>query len=97
MPVVLEPDVFETHEREVQPSDGGYDLGGIYGRCPICSKPLRPRCRFTGRMQAPPPGTGEMSRAMCEGCGKLIVYTGNGEWRPLAQPDLSEDEGQNIP
>jgi hypothetical protein len=52
----------------------------IFGRCPVCRKPLNPRCRFTGVPTAPPIGQGHLSRAKCDKCGAVIEYVGNGKW-----------------
>ncbi len=64
----------------------------IFGRCPVCKKPLRPRCKVTGEPKGPPPGTGYESRAKCGGCGTIICYLGNGQWRPLEESDLNDDD-----
>jgi hypothetical protein len=37
-------------------------------------------------------GTGYESRAKCSGCGTIICYIGNGEWRVLTEADLTEDD-----
>jgi hypothetical protein len=66
------------------------DAPPSFGRCPVCNKPLQPRCRVTGAPKAPPVGTGYESRAKCGGCGTVIVYLGNYEWRPLQPSDLDE-------
>jgi hypothetical protein len=63
-----------------------------FGKCPVCGKLLRPKCRFSGEVKAPPPGTGYESRAKCGGCGTILVYLGNYEWRPLVAGDLTEDD-----
>ncbi|HEU4752264.1 MAG TPA: hypothetical protein VFU47_04075 [Armatimonadota bacterium] len=63
-----------------------------FGRCPVCEKPLRPRCRVTGEPRTPPPGTGYESRAKCTGCGTVLCYVGDGEWRVLTEWDLTEDD-----
>ena len=59
-------------------SGGGMD--SIFGRCPACGKPLRPRDRNTGEPKAPPIGQGVLSRAKCDRCHQIIEYVGNGEW-----------------
>jgi hypothetical protein len=63
-----------------------------FGRCPVCDKPLRPRCRLTGEPKSPPPGTGFESRAKCGGCGTVLCYLGGGKWRPVTDYDLSDEE-----
>lgn len=70
----------ETIEREPETIDSGIDMGAIFGRCPVCNKPLRPRCRYTQKPKAPPIGQGALSRAKCDKCGALIEYVGNGNW-----------------
>ena len=79
----------ETEGLEID-DEGG--LPPIYGRCPVCNKPLFPRDRFTGEMKAPPVGTGYESRARCGGCGAIICYAGNGKWRVLTNADLTEED-----
>src|SRR5205823_5612378 len=72
MPAVTEaPPVIE----EVIEEDFSLDTGEappIFGRCPVCGKPLFPRDRLTGQPKAPPAGTGYESRAKCSGCGTII-------------------------
>ena len=65
---------------------GGTDIPPIFGRCPACKKPLRPRDRFTGEPKAPPIGQGVLSRAKCDRCGAIIEYVGNGEWVVYEEP-----------
>lgn len=76
MPVITE------REPEVVPetitSDG--DIPPIFGKCPVCGKPLRPRDRYTGEPKAPPIGQGRDSRAKCDRCGSIIEYVGSGDW-----------------
>ena len=48
---------------------GGSEIPPIFGRCPVCKKPLRPRDRYTGEPKAPPIGQGTLSRAKCDRCG----------------------------
>jgi hypothetical protein len=85
-----------TIEPEITHMDSPTETPGeappIFGRCPVCKKPLRPRCRYTGEPKAPPVGTGYESRAKCSGCGTIICYIGNGEWRVLTEADLTEDD-----
>lgn len=64
----------------------------IFGRCPVCKKPLFPRDRYTGEPKAPPVGTGYASRAKCTGCGAIICYVGDGNWRVLEDGDLDIDD-----
>lgn len=53
----------------------------VFGRCPVCRKPLRPRDLVTGEPKAPPVGQGKFSRAICTGCGNIIEYIGDGRWK----------------
>ena len=87
---VLEPERIEEIEVDRVPATG--DLPPIYGRCPVCNKPLFPRCRITGQPKCPPVGTGYESRARCSGCGAIICYAGNGNWKVLSDDDLTEDD-----
>lgn len=87
-PVIeAEPEVEEEQERteeqdhEAIPEDS--DIPPVFGRCPVCGKPLRPRCRYTGEPKAPPVGQGWLSRAKCDRCGAIIEYVGNGKWVPV--------------
>ena len=59
MPIITEqqPDIAP----DTSTSDG--DMPPIFGRCPVCGKPLRPRDKFTGEPKAPPVGQGVLSRA----------------------------------
>lgn len=72
------PDLLPDLESEPELSDG--EIPPIFGRCPVCGKPLRPRDRYTGEPKAPPIGQGPLSRAKCDRCGSIIEYIGNGEW-----------------
>ena len=85
MPVITEqePEVVP----EAIPSEG--DIPPIFGRCPVCGKPLRPRDRFTGEPKAPPVGQGVLSRAKCDRCHSIIEYVGNGEWVAVPEDVLS--------
>jgi uncharacterized protein with PIN domain len=74
-----------TVEREPETIDLGTDMPPIFGRCPVCGKPLRPRCRYTGEPKAPPVGQGALSRARCDKCMSIIEYVGNGEWQAVDQ------------
>lgn len=67
-------------EPEIAPVHSDSDIPPIFGRCPVCKKPLRPRDRHTGEPKAPPIGEGVLSRAKCDRCGAIIEYVGNGEW-----------------
>ena len=83
MPIVeQEPDV----EQDLETSDG--DMPPIFGRCPVCRKPLRPRDRYTGEPAAPPIGAGVLSRARCDRCGAIIEYVGKGEWVAVDGPPI---------
>ncbi len=77
-------------QEEVTPETG--DTPPVFGRCPVCGKPLRPRDKRTGAPAAPKPGTGYESRARCSGCGTILVYLGGGRWRPLTEDDLTDDD-----
>lgn len=85
---IIEPEVINDTELDTS----GIGMPPIFGKCPVCGKPLFPRDRYTGQMKAPPVGTGYDSRAKCGGCGAVICYTGNGEWRVLTDSDLDESE-----
>jgi len=74
----------------IEPDTG--DAPPVFGRCPVCGKPLRPRDKRTGAPAAPKPGTGYESRARCSGCGTILVYLGGGRWRPLEEGDLTDDD-----
>lgn len=76
----------------IDPQETLAGAGSDFGRCPVCKKPLRPRCRLTGEPRTPPPGTGYESRAKCDGCGTVLCYVGEGEWRVLTEADLSDDD-----
>ncbi|MCC6729640.1 MAG: hypothetical protein IT208_09920 [Chthonomonadales bacterium] len=88
--VLTEP----TIEIDDTPDTSEGDAPPIFGRCPVCYKPLFPRDRFTGEPKAPPPGTGYESRARCGGCGAILCYMGNGKWRVLGADDLGDDDRQ---
>jgi uncharacterized protein with PIN domain len=89
-PLVIEPD--PVIEGDIAPDDA--EAPPVFGRCPVCNKPLFPRDRMTGQLKAPPVGTGYESRAKCGGCGTILVYLGNGNWRPLSEADLTDDDKQ---
>ncbi len=92
------PGVIELPETEGLPDadDLGFDsesgLPPIYGRCPVCNKPLFPRDKRTGEVKAPPVGTGYESRARCGGCGTILFYRGGGEWGVLTDASLTDDD-----
>lgn len=65
---------------------GDPDDPTIFGRCPVCKKPLRPRDLVTGEPRAPLVGAGKQSRALCTGCGNIIEYIGDGKWK-LSNPN----------
>jgi hypothetical protein len=65
---------------------GDPDDPTIFGRCPVCKKPLRPRDLVTGEPKAPLVGAGKLSRALCTGCGNIIEYIGDGKWK-LSNPN----------
>lgn len=74
------------------PDDSDGEVPPIFGRCPVCNKPLLPRDKITGELKAPPPGTGYESRAKCGKCGAIICYVGSGKWRVVTDADLTEDD-----
>jgi hypothetical protein len=86
--ITIEPEIIQRDN----PAETTAEAPPIFGRCPVCNKPLFPRCKVTGQPKAPPPGTGYESRAKCGGCGTIICYVGNGEWRVLMDSDLTEDD-----
>ena len=83
MPIIeQEPEVvqdLETADSEIPP---------IFGRCPVCKKPLHPRDRYTGEPAAPPIGAGVLSRAKCDRCGAIIEYVGKGDWVVVEGPPI---------
>ena len=85
MPVIEEETIEEVYDDSV-------GMPPIYGRCPVCGKPLFPRDRVTGQARVPPVGTGYESRAKCGGCGTILVYLGSGKWRPLNPDDISDED-----
>ena len=89
-PRIDEPQFDET--QELKPSEMLGDAPPIFGRCPVCNKPLRPRCKITGEPKCPPVGTGYESRAKCGGCGTILVYLGGGKWRPMEPGDMTDDD-----
>lgn len=88
MSVTINPDLITRDSPAETTSEAPPD----FGRCPVCNKPLFPRCRLTGEPKAPPPGTGYESRAKCGGCGTILCYLGDREWRVLFESDLTEDD-----
>jgi hypothetical protein len=82
---VIEKEHEEVEEREkcTEESLSEGDFPPIFGKCPVCGKHLRPRCRFTGEPKAPPVGQGWLSRAKCDRCGAIIEYVGDGKWVPV--------------
>lgn len=91
---VLDPgtviEIDEEIEETTDLEEGG--IPPIFGRCPVCKKPLFPRDKITGEAKAPPPGKGYESRAKCSGCGTILYYKGDGKWGVLSDDDLSEDD-----
>lgn len=63
-----------------------------FGRCPVCEKELRPRCKVTGEPRNPPVGTGFESRAKCGGCGTILYYQGGRNWGILQDHHLTADD-----
>ena len=86
--ITREPEIITPEETAHAPGEAP----PIFGRCPVCNKPLRPRCKITGEPKCPPVGTGYESRAKCMGCGTILVYLGGGKWRPLTEDDMTEDD-----
>lgn len=66
--------------------------GQDFGRCPVCEKPLRPRCKITGEPRTPPVNAGFESRAKCGGCGAIIAYMGGGEWRVVTEAEMRDGD-----
>jgi uncharacterized protein with PIN domain len=91
-PLIQIPIDDPIEETDLNEQDG--EAPPIFGRCPVCGKPLFPRDRITGEPKAPPPGTGYESRAKCGGCGTILCYMGGGKWRPLSEMDLSDEDRQ---
>jgi hypothetical protein len=91
MSVIIEEQI-ETIP-DVGISYGGTDIPPIFGRCPVCGKPLKPRDRYTEEPKAPPIGQGIKSRAKCYGCGSIIEYIGNGNWIDVTG-DLLPEQGE---
>lgn len=90
---IAEPTVAPPQDRE---DTGTVEPGSPFGKCPVCQKPLRPRCRYTGEPKAPPVNAGWESRAKCGGCGTILVYLGSGKWGvwdgDLSGEDLEAEE-----
>lgn len=82
LPAETIPEIDDAPETDT----GGSEIPPIFGRCPVCKKPLRPRDRYTGEPKAPPVGQGIYSRAKCDRCGAVIEYVGNGEWVVYEEP-----------
>ncbi len=89
---ILDPERIDEREDSLDTESGG--MPPIFGRCPVCKKPLFPRDRFTGQPKAPPVGTGYESRAKCGGCESIICYIGDGNWRLVTDGDITEDDLQ---
>ena len=89
MPAVIEDPTIDIQQDEREEIA---EAPPTFGRCPVCNKPLRPRCKVTGAPMAPPPGTGFESRARCGGCGYILCYMGNYQWRVLLDSDLTDDD-----
>jgi len=73
------------HELDPLSSDG--EIPPIFGKCPVCGKPLFPRDRYSNEPKAPPIGQGVHSRAKCDRCGSIIEYIGKGEWIAVEPPE----------
>jgi hypothetical protein len=89
------PDSIDGGDNDTERRETPSDAPPTFGRCPVCNKPLFPRCRYTGAPKAPPVGTGYESRAKCGGCGSQIVYIGDYKWRVLLESDLSDEDRQS--
>lgn len=77
----------ETIEKpQVAPETSIDGAPPLFGRCPVCKKPLSPKCIETGKPKAPKIGAGRDSRAICNGCGNIIEYIGDGKWK-LVNPN----------
>lgn len=81
-----------TVEKEPETVLQPADAPPACGRCPVCEKLLRPRDKVTNEPVTPPVGTGFDSRAKCGGCGTILVYLGNKQWRPLQPGDMTADD-----
>ncbi len=79
-------------DEAIRPDEILEEAPPIFGRCPVCGKPLRPRCKLTGEPRCPPVGTGYESRAKCGGCGTILVYLGGGRWRVMSAEDYTDDD-----
>ena len=77
-------------ERELDVTETPADMPPIFGKCPVCRKPLNPRCRYTGEPKPPLVNAGKDSVAKCSRCGSFIVYVGNGEWVPWEPPVVDD-------
>jgi hypothetical protein len=87
---VLEPEVI--HETEVS---NGSTIPPLYGKCPVCGKPLYPRDKNTNELVPKYmfEKSGRWKRAKCDACGAIIVYLGNGKWDVWSGKfDSEEDE-----
>lgn len=89
---VLEQERVDDLLQETGTDEDTEEAPPIFGRCPVCGKPLFPRDKRTGQPRAPAVGAGYDSRARCSGCGAVITYLGDGKWSVLKPDDLSEDD-----
>jgi len=93
MPITIEEIELAPDAEDIS-LDAESGMPPIFGRCPVCKKPLFPRNKRTGEMQAPPVGKGYESRAKCGGCGAIIYYAGNGNWHVLTNDDLTPEDAE---
>ena len=92
MPAVIDrPHVIEEPPTEIKRETSSAPPKQ-FGECPVCTKPLYPVDVMTGIPQEPPVGTGFRSRAICLGCGTILYYCGNSEWKVLQESDLDDDD-----
>ena len=86
MPTETETITVPIPDIDITETPSDIDSPPLFGRCPVCKKPLRPRDLITGEPKAPPVGQGRLSRAICTGCGNIIEYIGDGKWK-LVNPN----------
>jgi hypothetical protein len=82
----------DEREQDFNPEDLTADAPPLFGRCPVCNKPLQPRCKRTNIPTAPPANAGWESRAKCGGCGTIIVYIGDAKWIVWDGKETPEEE-----
>ena len=89
---VLEQERVEELLKSTETEEEAEEAPPVFGRCPVCGKPLFPRDKRTGEPRAPAIGGGYDSRARCSGCGTILTYLGDGKWGVLKDDDLSDDD-----